>query len=563
MSKNQHNNILRESLELCKRAFLYNFIFSFFINVFMLSSSIYSLQILDRVLSSSSMETLLMLTIIMVIIYIILAALQIVRSFIFMHIANWLDNKLSTPLVETSISYNSTNKGSQNLRDLGTIKSLITGPVITHLFDAPWAAIYLLVIFFIHWINGVIVLIGALILLALALLNEKLTKKQLEKVNEINIQSMQNIEVISRNSEVIKAMGMKYNIVASWQDLNKVYVQENNKVIVKSNFITNITKSIRLLIQMSTMGVGAILVMKNNMSAGGIIATSILSGKALAPFDAAVTIYKTLINSKKSYQRLSESLANYQLDHDKITLPKPQGNVMLDNLIYKLPNSDKFIIKGVNLDIKAGHIIGLIGPSGAGKTSLARLMVGVLQATKGCVRLDGGDITLQDDQEIGKYIGYLPQDIELFNATIKDNIARMDKKASSDAIIAAAKFTNIHDLILKLPDGYETNATNLSAGQKQRIALARAFFAQPKLVILDEPNSNLDSIGEKALLQTIANAKQAEITTIIISHKPAILNFVDKIIFFNEGEVKTYDDAAKVINILSQKKLIPQKKLAS
>ncbi|MFZ8865218.1 MAG: type I secretion system permease/ATPase [Rickettsiales bacterium] len=546
-------NILQQSLNLCKRAFIYNFIFSFFINILMLVSSIYSLQILDRVLSSSSLETLLMLSIITIIVYIILALLQIIRSFVFLHISNWLDNKLSIPLVETSISYGHKNQGSQNLRDLATIKSMITGQTITHLFDAPWAIIYLLVIFFIHWINGIIVLIGAIILLILALINEKITKKQLEKANEINILSLQNIEAISRNSEIIKAMGMKKNIVTSWQEINNKHLQANHIVSVRTSLITNITKSIRLLIQMATMAVGAILVLKNHMSAGGIIATSILSGKALAPFDAAMHIYKTLINSKKSYQRLTKSLEYYKLDEDKIELPEPQGALFLDNLIYKLPKSDKFIIKAANLKIGSGEIIGLIGPSGAGKTSLVRLIVGVLKPTKGSVRLDNADIAQQDNEKIGKYIGYLPQDIELFNATIKENIARMSKEEEAEKIIEAAKFTHIHDLILQLEQGYETNALNLSAGQKQRIALARAFLNLPKLVILDEPNSNLDSAGEEALLKTIINAKKAKITTIIISHKPSILNFVDKIIFLVNGEVKAFDEKQKVIDMISNK----------
>lgn len=556
----QHNkfqpNLLQQSLDLCKRAFIYNFIFSFFINILMLASSIYSLQILDRVLSSSSMETLLMLTIIMIIIYIILAFLQIVRSFIFMQISNWLDGKLSTPLLENSIEYNSNNYGSQNLRDLANIKSLITGQAITHLFDAPWAIIYLLVIFLIHWINGFIVLFGAAILLILAFLNEKLTKKQFEKANEINVISLKNIEAISRNAEVIKAMGMKKDIVGKWQEVNNNFLKYNDKAMAKNSLISNATKSFRLLIQMATMAVGAILVMKNNMSPGGIIATSILSGKALAPFDAAMNIYKSIINGKKSYHRLTISLENYQALEERIELPEPVGNIEIENLIYKLPKSDNFIVKNVNLKINSGEIIGLIGPTGAGKTSLVRLLLGILSPNKGSVRLDGADIKLQNDEKIGKFIGYLPQDIELFNTSIKENIARMNKKLDNDAIISAAKFTNIHNLILKFPNGYETNAQTLSSGQKQLVALARAFYCKPKFVILDEPNSNLDSVGEKALLDTILKAKKAQITVIIISHKPSILNFVDKIIYFNDGEVKAFDEAKKVLKILSATKNI-------
>ncbi len=301
------DNLLKEYLTLCKRAFACNFIFSFFINILMLSTSIYSLQILDRVLSSNSMETLLMLSIIMIVVYTILAFLQIIRSFIFTQISNWLDSKLSSPLLESSITYDAKTKGSQNLRDLQTIKSFITGQAVTHLFDAPWAIIYFIVIFFIHWINGFIVLAGAAILLILALVNEKLTKKQIEKSNEMNVLSMKKVDAISRNAEVVKAMGMKADMTNSWQKINKELTKITTSLAVRSAIITNITKSIRLLIQMAVMAVGAVLVIKAKMSAGGIIATSILTGKALAPFDNAVTIYKALINAK-----------NHILDYQKI-----------------------------------------------------------------------------------------------------------------------------------------------------------------------------------------------------------------------------------------------------
>lgn len=551
MVQDLDDNLLKQALTLCKRAFFYNFIFSFFINILMLSTSIYSLQVLDRVLSSGSVETLMMLSLIMIVVYVILAFLQVVRSFVFTQISNWLDSKLSSPLLEAAISFGNYNSGSQNVRDLATIKSFITGHPITHLFDAPWAILYFIVIFFIHWINGFIVVLGAAILFILAFLNEKLTKKQVEKVNETNIISMKNVESIARNSEVIKAMGMKGNITHSWQKINQKLVKYTTHLQIRSNLISHITKSIRLLIQMVVMGVGAVLVIKGKMSAGGIIATSILSGKALAPFDNAVNIYKALINSKKSYERLSKSLEGLEQIEEKIELPEVKGELILEKLVYKLPDSDQLIVKGVNIKIMPGEIIGIIGPSGSGKTSLSRLIVGVIKATKGTVRIDGADIKNQDSEKSGKYIGYLPQDIELFDDTIKANIARMDSKAESENVIQASKFANIHDLVLKLPKGYESKANSLSAGQRQRVALARSFYGKPKVVVLDEPNSNLDTEGEIALLKTIGNAKKAKITTLIISHKPQILNNVDKILVLSNGEAKIFDDAQKVIKKLS------------
>ncbi len=376
-----------------------------------------------------------MLSIIMIVVYAILAFLQIIRSFIFTQISNWLDSKLSSPLLESSITYDAKTKGSQNLRDLQAIKSFITGQAVTHMFDGPWAIIYFIVIFFIHWINGFIVLAGAAILLILALVNEKLTKKQIEKSNEMNVISMKKVDVISRNAEVVKAMGMKIDMTNSWQKLNKELTKITTSLAVRSAIITNITKSIRLLIQMAVMAVGAILVMKAKMSAGGIIATSILTGKALAPFDQAVTIYKALLNAKKSYSRLSENLKKHEDKEEKLQLPEPQGEIQLDKIFYKIPKTEQAIIKGVNITINPGDIIGIIGPSGSGKTTLARLMTDVLTPDKGSVRLDGSDLANQDSEEIGKYIGYLPQDIELFEGTIKDNIARMKEKVKAEEIV--------------------------------------------------------------------------------------------------------------------------------
>ena len=553
MSREQDhkNNALKEALTLCNRAFSANFIFSFFINILMLSTSIYSLQILDRVLSSNSVETLIMLSLIMIVIYIILAFLQTIRALVFNQISNWLDSKLSSTLLANSISFEATTKGSQNIRDLQSLKSFINSSAVTHLFDAPWSIIYFIVIFFIHWINGFIVVIGATVLLILALLNEKLTKSYVEKSNELNVISMKKIDSISRNAEVIKAMGMKLDMTNTWQKLNTELNNITKSLTLRSSIISNITRSLRLFLQMAVMASGAMLVIKGKMSAGGIIATSILTGKALAPFDHAITIYKSFLNAKASYLRLSNSLENHDENEEKIELPEPKGDVQLDKLIYKIPNTDLNIIKGINISINAGEVIGLIGSSGSGKTTLARLITNVLQPNKGSVRIDGADIKNQDSEIVGQYIGYLPQDVELFEGTIKANISRMKDDAKSESIIEAAKFAGIHDLINKLPQAYETNANILSAGQRQRIGLARSFFGKPKLVVLDEPNSNLDAEGEVALMQAIQNARASNITTIIISHKPSILSVVDKILVLKDGQAKIFDEAKTVIKQLA------------
>jgi ABC-type protease/lipase transport system fused ATPase/permease subunit len=288
--------------------------------------------------------------------------------------------------------------------------------------------------------------------------------------------------------------------------------------------------------------------MYNKMSSGGIIATSILAGKALAPFDSAIGLWKSLKTAKSAYFRLNESLKNYVEEKGKIELPTPKGEIFVDKLIYKLEKSDRFLVKGVSFKINQGEVVGIIGPTGGGKTTLARLLVGVLKPNSGIVKIDGANLFDQDLEKIGKYVGYLPQDVELFKGLVKHNIARMDKNAKDEEIIKAAQFCDVHEIILSLPQGYETpiekDASNLSAGQKQRIALARAYFGDVKFVVLDEPNSNLDAEGETALNNAILRAKENKITTIVITHRSSVISICDKIMVLKDGEIKEIDKEA-------------------
>jgi PrtD family type I secretion system ABC transporter len=516
------------------------------------------MQVLDRVLSSNSFETLLYLTIIILAFLAFLGILTQVRSTIFLHITNWLDEKLSPILFNSSLEAQGSGKNisSQNMRDLQSLKSFISGPNPATLFDAPFAIIYLIVIFFIHPINGAITVVGALIMLKMAYINEKSTKALIEKTNQMQSEVVKNFELISSNSEVINAMGMKANLRGSWQEGNDELRKISAELATVSNRISSISKTLRMVLQTLTMASSAILVMYNKMSSGGIIATSILAGKALAPFDNAIGLWKSLKTTKSAYLRLNESLKNYVEDKDKIELPRLKGEIIVDKLIYKLPNSDRLSIKGVSFKINQGETIGIIGPTGSGKTTLARLLVGVLKPNSGIVKIDGANIFDQDLEKIGKYIGYLPQDVELFKGLVKHNISRMDKNAADGKIIKAAQFCDVHDIILSLPQGYETliekDASNLSAGQKQRIALARAYFGDVKFAVLDEPNSNLDSEGEKALNSAILRAKENKITTVIITHRPSVTAICDKLLVLKDGEIKAFDSVNVVLGVRSK-----------
>ena len=511
------------------------------------------MQVLDRVLTSNSFETLLYLTIIVLAFLIFLGILTQVRSTIFLHVSNWLDEKLSPVLFNSSIEAQGSNKNisSQNMRDLQTVKGFISGQNLAVLFDAPFAIIYLIFIFFIHWINGLITLVGGLFMLKMAYINEKTTKELIEKTNQIQAEVMRDFEIISSNSEVINAMGMKGNVRGNWQAGNDELRKSSTDLATLTNRISSISKTSRMALQTITMAASAVLVMYNKMSSGGIIATSILAGKALAPFDNAIGLWKSLKTAKAAYFRLNESLKNYVEDKGKIDLPKPNGEIVVDKLIYKLEKSDRLLIKGISFKINPGEVIGIIGPTGSGKTTLARLLVGVLKPNSGIVRIDGANIFDQDLEKIGKHIGYLPQDVELFKGSVKHNIARMDQNAKDEEIIKAAQFCDVHEIILSLSQGYETliekDAANLSAGQKQRIALARAYFGDVKFVVLDEPNSNLDSDGEAALNNAILRAKESKITTVVITHRNSVISICDKVMILKDGEIKAFDRVDKVL----------------
>ena len=534
------NTRLAALLQACRSSFWMVFFFSFVMNVLMLGMSMYSLQVLDRVLSSASVETLVMLSVIMVVIFVVISLLNALRTFVCLNINRYLDKRLSSILLIESVQMKNSTIGSQHLRDLATIKAFIASPSFGQLLDAPWACIYMGVIFLIHPIPGFIILGSAVLLFMLAFLNEYLSKKPLMQANEAQVTSMTAVEELTRNAELITAMGMGHTMIQNWQLLNQESVNLSDQGAVVTTVVASITKGIRLTIQMLSMAVGAFLVIQQRMSAGGIIAISILSGKALAPFDAAMGMWKSVIGARKSYQRIQSVLEKTDQTIPKMALPNPMGRLSVEKVIYAI--QDQLLIRGVNIHIPAGSALAILGQNGAGKTTLMRLLLGVLEPTKGTIRIDGSDIQNWDPQHLGRFLGYLPQDIELFSGTVQDNIARMNKDADPEEVLKAAQFTDVHSMILKLPNGYNTQigvgGKGLSAGQRQQIALARAFFGNPKVVALDEPNSNLDDQAELNLLRTLERAKQVGITCVVITHRPSILQMMDRILILQEGEAK-------------------------
>lgn len=559
----QHTNnitksLLQESLYACRRAFKYNLFFSFVASIITIATSMYSLQVFDRVLSSSSISTLVALTIITLGLLVILGFIHVVRTFLLIDVSNYLNSKLSNKLLDISISKSAifnNLQSTQNLGDLNVIKNFLTGAGINSLFDAPWALLYIIAIYFVHPLLCLVVIISAICLLILAYYNEKVLKPLLNEANELNVKNARDLELMNRNAEVIEAMGMKSNIILNYNELSIKIQDLQYKASRKSGIISNITKTFRMFVYILSTAVAAYLVIDNKMSPGGMVAVSILSGKALAPFDAAMEIWKSVINARKSYDRLNKNMQLDNIRQNSMKLNKPQGNLEIERISYISPITKKTIIKGMNIKINAGEVVGILGPSGAGKTVFAKLISGIWQPTTGIVRLDSANIYTWNREDIGNHIGYLPQDIELFNGSVKDNIARMDEKADSNLVIEASESAFVHDMILRLPNGYETDigigGTQLSAGQRQRIALARAFYDNPKVIILDEPNSNLDQDGDVALAKAILKAKEKQSTVIVISHRQSILNVVDKLLVIYDGEAKMFgarDDVLKELN---------------
>ncbi len=545
---------IKAALKECRPLFWAAIAFSFFINILMLAVPLYSLQVLDRVLSSGSRDTLLMLTIIVTASLLFAHILTALRTFIFAHIGRWIEDKLSGVFARKTakLAVYKPGIGSQPLRDLGTIKGFVTSQAMGSVFDAPWAIIFFVVIYMINITLGLVVTIGAFILLGFALWAEKGPAQKNAAATEKNIDALQSFDAILRNAEVVKAMGLLGKAHQKWE---ASHTESQMLAFSGSNtttIISNITKSLRMALQILLTGLGAYFVLNREMSAGGIIAVSILSGKALAPFDAAITIWHSWVNVKKSHRRLME-LDEAIPDEQRVTdLPEPSGQVQVDKVAWQEPRSKRLVLKGINITINSGESVGVIGPSGTGKTTLARILVNVLTPTNGAVRLDGADLAQWDAEKLGSRLGYLPQDVELFAGTIAHNIARLDDNVEDEKFIAAAQLANVHDFIVSLPQGYQTeigvNGAGLSAGQRQRIALARAFFGKPKFVVLDEPNSNLDSEGENALSGCLVNARQEGITVIIIAHRPSVLHNVDNILVLHDGEAKLYGPAEEVMS---------------
>jgi ATP-binding cassette subfamily C protein EexD len=516
--------------------------------------------------TSGSIPTLVMLTLIMTILMGTMGSLEWVRSRIMVRLSTRLDVLLSRDVYRASfkkaLDSGGMDASAQPLNDLTGLRQFLTGNGLFAFFDTPWLPVYIGVMFLFHPWYGWFAIGCAIVLLMLAVVNEKLTGKAIADANKQNIAASLHTNKNLRNAEVIESMGMLETLMGRWGERQRQVLLLQSQASDKGGMVTSFSKTFRMLSQSLILGIGAYLAVKQEITPGLMIAGSILLGRALAPIDLMIGSWKGFISARSQYARLNEILDEQQAEPQRMSLPAPEGHVLVENLIVSAPGSKTPILKNISFAVPAGSIVGVIGPSASGKSTLARALLGVWAPQHGVVRLDGADINNWDKRELGPYVGYLPQDIELFEGSISENIARF-REVEPDKVIQAAKAAGVHEMILQLPEGYDTvigsDGVNLSGGQRQRVGLARAIYGSPRLIILDEPNSNLDEVGERALAMAIQQLKASGATVFIITHRTSILAQLDRLLVMSNGAIGLYGPRDKVMAELNKQQASAQK----
>lgn len=544
--------------------------FSAITNLLMLVPSLYMLQVYDRVLASRNELTLVMLTVLMLGAYLLMVGLELVRSYVLVRVGAQFDMKLNKRVYTAAFEQNLKQAGGnagQSLSDLTTLRQFLTGNALFAFFDAPWFPIYLIVIFFFEPALGWFALGGTLILVVLAVVNERTTKAPLGEANSMAIAANTMATNNLRNAEVIESMGMLPNLIQRWFKTHGKFLQLQAEASEKAAKIASATKFVQVSLQSLVLGFGALLVLENRMTPGMMIAASILVGRALAPVQQVIGVWKSWSSTRSAFERLTRLLEANPAREAGMELPKPKGALSVEAVTAGPPGAKAPVIKGLSFAIQPGDVLGVIGPSGSGKSTLARLLVGVWPAMMGKVRLDGADIYQWNKGELGPHMGYLPQDIELFSGTIAENIGRFGD-VDSEKVVTAAKRAGVHDMILHMPNGYDTKlgdgGAGLSGGQKQRIGLARAMYDDPAVIVLDEPNSNLDDIGEQALVQAVLDLRQHGKTIVLITHRTTVLGVTSKLLLMRDGTAQAFGPTKDVMAALQEanQKMIQQQQTA-
>ncbi len=549
---------LAEAINSFKSAFKTVAVFSAIINLMMLVPSLYMLQVYDRVLSSRNETTLLLITMMIVAAFMLMSALEFVRSFVLIRVASQLDMKLNQRVYTASFEQNLKRAGGnagQALQDLTTVRQFLSGNALFAFFDAPWFPIYLIIIFMIHPYLGIFALCGTLIHMGLAVWNEKATKKPLSEANSMAVNASNLATNNLRNAEVIEAMGMLPNFTKRWFGLHAKFLNLQAEASEKAGIIAAATKFVRVTLQSLILGFAALLVLDGKITPGMMIVCTILMGRALNPVEQVIAVWRGWNGTKSAYSRLNELLVANPQRLNSMSLPKPIGMLSVEGVTTIPPGSNKPALSNLTFAISPGDVLGVVGPSGAGKSTLARVIVGIWPSVAGKVRLDGADIFQWNKAELGPSIGYLPQDVELFGGTVSENIARFGE-VDAEKVVMAAKRAGVHEMILYFPKGYDTplgdGGAGLSGGQKQRLGLARAMYDDPSFIVLDEPNSNLDEVGEQALIGAVQDLRQRGKTIVMITHRASTLAVTNKLLVLKDGVAQMFGLTREVMENLSK-----------
>jgi ATP-binding cassette subfamily C exporter for protease/lipase len=533
-------------------------LFSAVTNLLMLVPSLYMLQVYDRVLASRNELTLLMLTMLMLGAYLFMCLLELVRSFVLVRVGARFDMQLNKRIYTAAFEQNLRRAGGnagQALQDLTAIRQFLTGNALFAFFDAPWFPVYLIVIFLFEPSLGIFALCGTVIQVILAYVNEVATRKPLAEASTMSIIAGNVATNNLRNAEVIESMGMLPNLLSRWFKLHSRFLTLQAEASEKAGRIAAATKFVQVSLQSLVLGFGALLVIEGKITSGMMIAASILVGRAMSPVQQVIGVWRSWSSTRSAYERLNTLLEKNPERPAGMPLPKPQGAVAVEAVSASAPGTQTLVLKGLNFSISPGDALGVIGPSGSGKSTLARLLVGVWPAVMGKVRLDGADIFSWNKGELGPHIGYLPQDIELFGGTVSENIARFGE-IDSEKVVMAAKRAGVHEMILHLPKGYDTplgdGGAGLSGGQRQRLGLARAMYGDPSVIVLDEPNSNLDDVGEAALLRAVSDLRQRGKTIVLITHRTSIISATNKLLLLRDGNAEMFGPTNQVLAALQE-----------
>ena len=559
-SRNSTHPDIAQALRECRRAFGSVALFSGVVNLLMLAGPLYMLQIYDRVLSSRSVPTLIALSAFLVGAYAFQGVLDLIRSRVVVRSAAVLDQRLAMAVhgavIRLTVTSRHPGDGPQPVRDLDAIRGFMTGAGPIAIVDLPWVPVFLTICFLIHPWLGVASTIGAVTLFTMTLLTECASRAPARVVAQDAGKRQIMVEAQRRGGETIIAMGMGGASAQRWSAVNDRYIAATASLSDVAGGFGSASKVLRLLLQSVILGLGAYLVIRQEMTAGAMIAASIMMGRALAPIETAIANWRAFIGARQSITRLSEALTRAAPKREVTLLPRPERSLEVEHVAVVAPGGTKPIVANVRFALRTGQALGIIGPSGAGKTSLVRALVGIWPPAKGCVRLDGAALDQWDPDLLGQHVGFVSQAIELFDGTICENIARMNVKPDADAVLRAAKAAGAHELILRLPNGYDTaigeGGEALSGGQRQRIALARALYGDPFLVVLDEPNSNLDNDGELALRQAITNLKTRGAIVVLIAHRPSVLAVCDHILVLANGEQKDFGSRDEIMQRMTR-----------